>query len=173
MNNQIWKKIENKKPRVVNTYKEGLKNSLSEFGRTTKDFAKFGAFYELYLYGFVIGYHNNQRHDDIENQELDTFNMITEWKSETQSLFKNIISVLVCNDSVRNEIGLDFYDLSKCNEKELDSRIKSLITVFEEYANAGLKIIYNEFINNPDEFDHFMSLQILHEKYVNSSEETE
>ena len=169
MKNQIWKKIENKKLRVVDLYKSDLKDSLTEFGHSTKDYAKFGAFYELYLFGFVIGYQSKERYTNLEEESLETFNTISEWKNENKTLLKNFLAALLCDKNIRNETGFDFFKSNKPEEKDIDVRIKKLILIFEEYANAGLKIIHNKYVSNHDEFDHFMSLQSLHEEILKNN----
>lgn len=166
MRNLIWNKVETKKLRVVEIYKNDLKGPLTEFGRTNKNYAKFGAFYELYLFGFVIGYHNNKRFTDLENEKLDTFNTIVEWRNTKKTILKNFFAALLCNEKIKSELELDFNRPNVLSDEEIDIFVKRLLLVFEEYANAGLQILHKKYLSNPDDFGFFNSLQIMHEKVL-------
>jgi hypothetical protein len=164
MNSRIWEKIEkNRTLRVVEAYKEQFKTLLVEFQSSKSGYGKFGPFYELYLFAFVVGFFSKYRFKELQQHQLGKFNAVHEWKHDRKSMFKIYLSALLTDDSIRNETGFIFEELSNKDIRELDTPIKNLITVFEEYANGGFEILSNELSENPEAFDHFLSLMKIHE----------
>ena len=168
MKSIIWEKILSKKLRVLGMYKEIFKSELSEFGKSSSTYGKFGAFYELYLYAFAIGYFSNRRCKKIDD-DPQTFNMISEWKSGHQTIFKNFFSALISNKALSEEAGFDLLTLSEMNDKELDIPIRNMIQIFEEYANGGFEILNEMLEENSEVFSHFMSLQKVHNEILSKN----
>jgi hypothetical protein len=168
MNDIIWQRIENKRLKVNSKYKETAKKVFTNFGRQRQEFSKFGPFYELYLYCFTLGFHANRR-VFFKKSKCDTFNTISEMRNANQTIFKNLLIVLICHDDIRQETGFDFYEMDSLDKKEIFQRTDNLIQVFEEYANGGFSILLEAYDSNPNDFHDFRSLYAFFDEIVTKS----
>lgn len=172
MNGFIWKEIQSKRPRVIEQYKDELHGPLSNFGLKKKKYSAFGAFYELYLYAFVIGLHENKRFD-IKGSGVKTghFNAISEWTKDKRDILLKFLMVLLSMDNIREEIKFDFpsLEMEDLDEGELKKRISNLVNIFEQFANGGLEILHKKYNNSPDDFEHFSSLKLIFDETLKES----
>ncbi|MCK5051090.1 MAG: hypothetical protein KAS53_05095 [Candidatus Cloacimonetes bacterium] len=157
MNSEIWNRIKQKKFRVLASYKEDMKDNFANFGKRSQKYSSFGPFYELYMYCFTIGFHSNKR-VSLKSIKTDTFNSVFEWRNDHQIILKNFVTILICKEDIRNEIGFDFFSLEKLNINEINKIIDRLTNVFEEFANGGFEMLYNAYKKNPEAFYDFRSL---------------
>lgn len=164
----IWNRIKSKKLRVTSFYKEKFKDIFANFGKQTHEYCSFGPFYELYLYCFIIGYHSDNR-VILDTEDTDTFNMIGEWKKEHQLIFRNLITLLICDDGNRNEIDFDFISMEIMEDNEIMKKVNDLITIFEEFANGGFEELEKAYNKDPEEFSDFRSLYAFFDEKVNNS----
>jgi hypothetical protein len=171
MNGFIWKEIQSKKLRVIKQYKDVLRDPLTNFGTSKKKYSTFGPFYELYLYAFVIGLHENKR-VDMKDQKLETFNAIYEWKRDKQDILLKFLMVLLSIDSIRQETEFNFplLKMEDIDEDELKKIISNLINVVEQFANGGLEILYKKYADSPEDFEHYLSLKTMFDETVKKSE---
>jgi hypothetical protein len=171
--NFIWEEIEKKKFRVISTYKEALKEKITNFGRTQQKYTTFGPFYEAYLYAFALGFHAGIRKKIEENEDLDTFNAVYEWADDPitkkKDILKNFFMIMLCEENIREESEFNFYGMEHLNNEQIKERIKKFLLIFEEYANAGFEIIYNKVNEKPEFLDNFTWAQELIESYISDS----
>ncbi len=170
MNNFVWQEIQSKRLRVIQKYKDELREPLSNFGRSTKKYSAFGAFYESYLYAFVIGLHENKR-IDIKGHKLDTFNAIHEWQQGMQDILLKFIMVLLSMDNIRKEAEFDFssLEMEDLDDIELKKRVANLINIIEEFANGGFEVIYKKYNDSPEDFEHYSSLKMIFDNTIKKS----
>lgn len=168
MNNLIWNEIQKKKLRVIKKYKAELSEPLTNFGQSKNKYSSFAAFYELYLYAFVIGLHGNKR---ANLKTLDTFNAIEEWRSDKKDIFSKLLMALLSIESVRKEAEFDFLSLEMedLDESELKKRVNNLIRIIEEYANGGFEMIYERYNSSPEYFEDYMGLKLFFDETIQNS----
>jgi len=168
MSDFIWKEIQKKRLRVIKKYKDKLKGPLTNFGSSKRKYSSFGAFYELYLYAFMLGLHKNKR---VDLKDLDTFNEIDEWKLEKKDTFLKLLMTVLSIESVRKEADFDFISLEMedLDEDQLKKRINHLIQIIEEYANGGFEILFTRYNDFPEEFEHYMGLKKFFDEILESS----
>jgi len=168
MTSDIWDRVRQKKLRVLSSYKDEFKDVFANFGKQSHKFSSFGPFYELYLYCFSIGFHSNVRLA-IDKKETATFNLVSEWKYNQQSILKNFLTALICEDDIRSEIDFDFFTLENKDISDVNKRVDNLIRVFEEFANGGFKILKEAYDEDPEEFHDFRSLYAFFNEKVENS----
>lgn len=166
--NDIWNRVKQKKLRVLSIYKDEFKDVFANFGKQSHKYSSFGPFYELYLYCFSIGFHSNVRLN-IDKKETGTFNLVLEWKNHHQTILKNFLTALLCEDDIRQEIEFDFFSLENKDDNYINKKVDDLICVFEEFANGGFEILKKEYDANPEEFHDFRSLYAFFNEKVQNS----
>ena len=145
--NLVEKKIYNMNPRYLVQYEPLLKR-FSQFGgggdgdRYIQG-RSFSNVYEFYIFAFFIGLYKGVTIDLTEDDKLNTFWEIKNWKPE--ELVNNLI---VC------ALAKSEFDMLKVQRMEEDSEIIAEIAklrgTIEGYANGGFKYILEQVDNNPD-----------------------
>lgn len=168
--NLILKEIQGKKFKVLEKYKNELKDNLANFGKSKGQYSTFGAFYELYLYAFAVGLHLDRR-VELDTKSAATFNMVSEWSGNKPSILNTFLMVLLSNETIRQDAEFDFptLEMEDLEDSEIKNRVNKLIKIFEEFANGGLEYIYDKYKKDPESFEHHSSLQNLFEDILEKS----
>jgi len=173
MKNIIWNDIKSKKFKVIKKYRDDLRDDLANFGKSSKKYSGFGAFYELYLYAFAIGLHRNER-VKLQGHEIKTFNTVHEWSSDKLKILSTFLMALLSIDEIRTEAEFDFstLEMDDLNETDLKKRVNNLVGIFEEFANGGFAYIHERYMKEPENFEYHSSLQKIFEEVLTSSKLT-
>jgi hypothetical protein len=170
MEDFIWKEIQGKKFKVLEKYRDELKDSLANFKKSKGEYSTFGAFYELYLYAFAIGLHLDCR-IKLDSKSVATFNMVSEWSDNKPNILQMFLMVLLSDENIRQEAMFDFpsLEMEDLDDREIKTRVNNLIKIFEEFANGGFEYIYDKYKQDPDYFEHYSSLQNFFEDILKKS----
>jgi len=154
----LKEKIGQKKPRYSNKYRK-LIDSISNKGDATGsgDFSSFGAFYQTYMYAFIIGY-RLKRYLPLEVGEgTNEFAPFFSWQPAT---VRDYILMLLLIES--DKFGFKWIDLEEANEETINVFVTELFRRMEGYANAGFEYLQEKFDNEKIEFqDPFVFVNFL------------
>ena len=141
MNSQDFRaEIDVKRPRYLSKYAT-LIDTISVKGQIKGgDYIQFGAFYQTYMYAFMIGYKRGECIPISGEGEQKDFAPIGVWRP---SDMVDYILMLVFSES---------------------KAVLTVVRIIEGYANAGLNYIQEKFDNHKDEFtDAFVFINMLRE----------
>lgn len=117
-------------------------------GTRRGDFVQFGPVYQIFMYAFMIGFHQRQRIPlPTAPAERTHFKEIYLWKPE--GLVNYILMLLIANQSIREEAGIDFIAMEDMDENLVKEKFRKLIRIMEEYANAGFALMEERFKEDP------------------------
>lgn len=159
----LKEKIGQKRPRYKEQYRS-LIDSISIKGDASGkgDFSAFGAFYQTYMYAFVIGYKLGTPPKFIERGEKTTeFASFVDWKPAP---VRDFILMLLLNDTEKYSVPYSWFELENANEETIDNFVSELFRQMEGYANAGFEYLQNKWDNEKIEFqDPFVFVNFLEE----------
>lgn len=146
-----------KRPRYANIYKE-LIESIANKGNRKTEYTQFGPIYQLFIYAFFIGIHRNERISLPKRESTSDFLEIGKWKPDSLVHF-----ILMTIFSRLQDLEIESWnELEDMPELDIDNFIKRVITIIEEYTNAGLSYLNHLFNSNRDKFNEtFVFADIL------------
>ena len=155
-------KIGQKRPRYKEQYRS-LIDSVSVKGDSSGkgDFSAFGAFYQIYMYAFVIGYKIGIPKFIERGEKTTDFASFVDWKPTS---VRDFILMLLLNDTEKYCIPYSWFELENGNEEMIDNFIVELFRQMEGYANAGFEYLQDKWDNEIIEFqDPFVFVNFLEE----------
>lgn len=161
MNYQRFKQeIENRKPKYLAKY-HPLIDMISRKGATQGgDYIQFGAFYQTYMFAFMVGYHLGNCQPISGSGESRDFAAISYWKPIEIS---DYIQMLILSEP-EEKLNFKWIDLDNMSDDSIKECISTIIRRIEGYANSGLEYIQNKFDKEKDEFKNpFVFVNILRE----------
>ena len=168
MNSQEFRdKIYIKRPKYLTSKKDIVTLSALKGSKKSK-FLRFGPYYEIFMYAFIIGYNRKERLPLSDGSSKKDFYKIGEWKP------KGIVDyILLLMFSDKSIIKYEWDELEDFEEVKIDQVVSNIITAIEEYANAGLSYLGERMDTDNTEFtDPFVFVNILNE-IVDKSKEKE
>lgn len=152
--------IEIKKPRYLSKY-SSLIDTISNKGAITGgDYIQFGAFYQTYMYAFMIGYKLGECNPIAGEGEQKDFAPISNWKPNDMV---DYILMLVLSEP-EEKLGFKWIELDSMDDTMAKQAASSIIRIIEGYANTGLNYIQEKFDKHKDEFsDAFVFANMLRE----------
>lgn len=143
-------KIGQKRPRYKEQYRS-LIDSISVKGDTSGkgDFSAFGAFYQTYMYAFVIGYRLGTPKFIEKGERTTEFASFVDWKPTS---VRDFILMLLLNDTEKYSVPYSWLELENANEETIENFIAELFRQMEGYANAGFEYLQNKWDNEKIEF---------------------
>jgi len=157
---QLRDLIGQKRPRYKEQYR-ALIESISKKGDTSGKggFSSFGAYYQTYMYAFIIGYKlGKDKQNFIQaNEKTSDFFVFSQWSPTT---IRDYITMLLLNRS--EDFGFKWVELENASAETIDIFVTELIRQMEGYANAGLEYLQNKWDNenmkfrNPFVFVNFL-----------------
>jgi len=155
---QLRDLIGQKRPRYKTQYRtliESISNKGDSSGKG--DFSSFGAFYQTYMYAFIIGYKLGKPKFFQSNDKTDDFFVFSNWKPTS---IRDYIVMLLLNKS--DYFGFKWIELENASEEVIDVFVTEFIRQMEGYANAGFEYLQEKWDNenmkfrNPFVFVNFL-----------------
>lgn len=126
----------------------------------TGDYVQFGPIYQLYMYAFMLGFHRNERIPlPSDKKARKPFYPIGDWKPT--GMVSYIVMLLLSFEPVLEESEIDFSVMEEMSDEEVEKRFNKLIGIMEEYANAGLGILDEQFQKDPYFFNDPFAFALL------------
>jgi hypothetical protein len=157
---QLRDLIGQKRPRYKEQYR-ALIDSISKKGDTSGkgDFSSFGAFYQTYMYAFIIGYKLEKQNFIQVNEKSSDFFVFSQWSPTS---IRDYIVMLLLNKS--EDFGFKWIELENASSEAIDAFVAEFIRQMEGYANAGFEYLQNKWDNEKIEFqDPFIFVNFLDE----------
>jgi len=150
--------IGQKRPRYKEQYRS-LIETISKKGDATGkgDFSSFGAYYQTYMYAFIIGYKLGKQNFIKANEKTENFAFFSQWNP---TAIRDYIVMLLLNKS--EDFGFKWIELENAGEEAINTFITEFIRQMEGYANAGFEYLQNKWDNenmkfrNPFVFVNFL-----------------
>ena len=153
-------KIGQKRPRYKEQYRflmESISNKGDASGKG--DFSTFGAFYQTYMYAFIIGYKLGTPKLIERGENTTEFVSFVDWKPTS---IRDFILMLMLNETEKYSIPYSWLDLENANEETIENFISELFPQMEGYANAGFEYLQDKWDNEKIEFqDPFVFVNFL------------
>jgi hypothetical protein len=145
---QLRDLIGQKRPRYRSQYR-ALIEAISNKGDSTGkgDFSSFGAFYQTYMYAFIIGYKLGTPKYIQGSDKTDDFFVFSNWKPTS---IRDYIIMLLLNNS--EGFGFKWIELENASEDTINYFVTELIRQMEGYANAGFEYLQNKWDNENMKF---------------------
>ncbi|MCL2311149.1 MAG: hypothetical protein FWC41_01480 [Firmicutes bacterium] len=155
---QLRDLIGQKRPRYKEQYR-ALIESISKKGDASGkgDFSSFGAYYQTYMYAFIIGYKLGKQNFIKANEKTSDFFVFSQW---SPIAIRDYIVMLLLNKS--EDFGFKWIELENAGEEAINTFITEFIRQMEGYANAGFEYLQNKWDNenmkfrNPFVFVNFL-----------------
>jgi len=157
---QLRDLIGQKRPRYKEQYRT-LIESISKKGDTSGkgDFSSFGAFYQTYMYAFIIGYKLGKQNFIHANEKTNDFFVFSQW---SPSSIRDYIVMLLLNKS--EDFNFKWFELENASADAIDVFVAEFIRQMEGYANAGFEYLQNKWDNENMKFrTPFVFVNILEE----------
>jgi len=157
---QLRDLIGQKRPRYKEQYRILIDN-ISKKGDTSGkgDFSSFGAFYQTYMYAFIIGYKLNKQNFIQANDKHNDFFVFSQWSPTT---IRDYILMLLLNKS--EDFGFKWIELENASDETINTFVTELIRQMEGYANAGFEYLQNKWDNENMKFRNpFVFANLLEE----------
>ena len=134
----------NRKPRYNVDFKP-LMDRLSIKGDASGkgDFSTFGAYYQTFMYAYIIGLRLGKR-TPLECDEKIEFAPIGNWKPIP---IRDFILITLLNRSETFETSWSWLSLENGAEENIQFFVKMLVRAMEEYANTGLIYLQDKWDN--------------------------
>lgn len=157
---EFRQEIESRKPRYLAIYQSFIETISIKGSKNGGDYIKFGAYYQTYMYAFMIGYKMGQCTPIAGGGETKDFAPIVNWKPID---LVNYILMLIFSED-RDKIGFSWIELEDMSDEECKSSITTIVRRIEGYANTGFEYLYKRFTESKNEFsDPFVYTNILRE----------
>jgi hypothetical protein len=156
---QLRDLIGQKRPRYKEQYRT-LIDSISKKGDTSGkgDFSSFGAFYQTYMYAFIIGYKLGKQNFIQANEKTNDFFVFSQWSPTS---IRDYIVKLLLNKS--DDFGFKWIELENASAEAIDTFVTEFIRQMG-YANAGFEYLQNKWDNENMKFRNpFVFVNILEE----------
>lgn len=152
--------IGQKKPRYKEQYRALIDNISKKGDSSGKgDFSSFGAFYQTYMYAFIIGYKLGKQNFIKSFEKTNEFSLLSQWNPIS---IRDYIVMLLLNKS--EDFGFKWIELENASVDTIDIFITEFIRQMEGYANAGFEYLQNKWDNEKIEFqDPFVFVNFLEE----------
>lgn len=157
---QLRDLIGQKRPRYKEQYR-ALIDSISKKGDTSGkgDFSSFGAFYQTYMYAFIIGYKLGKQNFIQSNEKTNDFFVFSQWSPTS---IRDYIVMLLLNKS--EDFGFKWIELENASTETIDIFVTEFIRQMEGYANAGFEYLQNKWDNENMKFRNpFVFVNLLEE----------
>lgn len=157
---QLRDLIGQKRPRYKEQYRT-LIESISRKGDSSGkgDFSSFGAFYQTYMYAFIIGYKLGKQNFIQGNEKTSDFFVFSQW---SPIAIRDYVVMLLLNKS--EDFGFKWIELENANAEGIDTFVTEFIRQMEGYANAGFEYLQDKWNNEKIEFqDPFVFVNFLEE----------
>lgn len=161
---QLRDLIGQKRPRYKEQYR-ALIDSISKKGDSSGkgDFSSFGAFYQTYMYAFIIGYKLGKQNFILSNEKTNDFFVFSQWNPTS---IRDYIVMLLLNKS--EDFGFKWIELENASAETIDIFVTEFIRQMEGYANAGFEYLQNKWNNENMKFRNpFVFVNILEELNTN------
>ena len=134
---QLRDLIGQKRPRYKEQYK-ALIDRISKKGDASGkgDFSSFGAYYQTYMYAFIIGYKLGKQNFILPNEDSNYFFVFSQW---SPIAIRDYIVMLLLNKS--EDFGFKWIELEDASIEVIESFVAELIRQMEGYANAGFEYL--------------------------------
>lgn len=153
--------IFNRKPRYNIKFKP-LMERISTKGDTSGkgDFSTFGAFYQTFMYAYIIGLRLGEKAPLSSTDEKIDFAPISNWKPTPIRDF--IIITLLNRTEKFDNYSWDWISLENGSEEHVNNFISMLVREMEAYANRGLIYLQDKWDNEKYLFSSpFVFVEIL------------
>lgn len=152
--------IGQKRPRYKEKYKNLIENiSIKGDASGKGGFSSFGAFYQTYMYAFIVGYKLQKKIFIEKNEASRDFFVFSQWNPIA---IRDYIVMLLLNES--EEYGFSWIELEDAGTETINAFVTEFIRQLEGYANAGLDYLQNKWDNNNMLFrSPFVFVRILEE----------
>jgi len=157
---QLRDLIGQKRPRYKEQYR-ALIDSISKKGDASGkgDFSSFGAFYQTYMYAFILGYKLGKQNFIQANEKTDNFFVFSQWSPIS---IRDYIVMLLLNKS--EDFGFKWIELENASSEAIEVFVSEFIRQMEGYANAGFEYLQNKWDNENMKFRNpFVFVNILNE----------
>jgi|LSQX01.1.fsa_nt_gb hypothetical protein len=157
---QLRDLIGQKRPRYKEQYK-ALIDRISKKGDASGkgDFSSFGAYYQTYMYAFIIGYKLGKQNFILPNEDSNYFFVFSQW---SPIAIRDYIVMLLLNKS--EDFGFKWIELEDASIEVIESFVAELIRQMEGYANAGFEYLQEKWDNENMIFRNpFVFVKILEE----------
>ena len=155
---QLRDLIGQKRPKYKTHYRaliEGISNKGDSTGKG--DFSSFGAFYQTYMYAFILGYKLGKQNFIQANEKSDNFFVFSQWSPIST---RDYIVMLLLNKS--EDFGFKWIELENAGSEAIDVFVSEFIRQMEGYANAGFEYLQNKWDNENMKFRNpFVFVNIL------------
>ncbi|MDD5346834.1 MAG: hypothetical protein WC265_00385 [Dysgonamonadaceae bacterium] len=157
---QLRDLIGQKRPRYKEQYRL-LIDSISKKGDASGkgDFSSFGAYYQTYMYAFIIGYKLGKQNFILQNEKSNDFFVFSQW---SPIAIRDYIVMLLLNKS--DDFGFKWIELEDASSETIEIFVAEFIRQMEGYANAGFEYLQNKWDNENMMFRNpFVFVKILEE----------
>lgn len=157
---QLRDLIGQKRPRYKEQYRT-LIDSISKKGDTSGkgDFSSFGAYYQTYMYAFMIGYKLGKQNFIQANEKTSDFFVFSQWSPTS---IRDYIVMLLLNKS--EDFGFKWIELENASTETIDIFVTEFTRQMEGYANAGFEYLQNKWDNENMRFRNpFVFVNLLEE----------
>jgi hypothetical protein len=157
---QLRDLIGQKRPRYKEQYRL-LIDSISKKGDASGkgDFSSFGAYYQTYMYAFIIGYKLGKQNFILQNEKSNDFFVFSQW---SPIAIRDYIVMLLLNKS--EDFGFKWIELEDASSETIEIFVAEFIRQMEGYANAGFEYLQNKWDNENMMFSNpFVFVKILEE----------
>lgn len=164
MNHQEFRDaICNRKPRYNTKFKPLIERISSKGDVTGKgDFSTFGAFYQTFMYAYIIGLRLGEKEYLKSDDEKTEFAPLANWKPTP---IRDFILITLFNRSEKFEkFSFDWLSLENGSEEHVSNFITMLVREMEAYANRGFMYLQDKWDNENILFSSpFVFVDILSE----------
>jgi hypothetical protein len=123
------------------------------------DFSSFGAYYQTYMYAFIIGYKLGKQNFILQNEKSNDFFVFSQW---SPIAIRDYIVMLLLNKS--EDFGFKWIELEDASSETIEIFVAEFIRQMEGYANAGFEYLQNKWDNENMMFRNpFVFVKILEE----------
>lgn len=157
---QLRDLIGQKRPRYKEQYR-ALIESISKKGDASGkgDFSSFGAFYQTYMYAFILGYKLGKQNFIQLNEKTDNFSFFSQWSPIP---IRDYIIMLLLNKS--EDFSFKWIELENVSEDSVNAFVGELVRQMEGYANAGFEYLQDKWNNENMKFRNpFVFVNLLEE----------
>ncbi len=160
MNYQLFKhELDGRSPKYLSKYFNLMEN-ISKRGDTLGGYMQLGAFYQTYMYAFMVGYHIGECTPISGNGDTRDFAKIGIWKPLE---LVDYIQMLILSEP-EEKLGFKWLDLDTMDDDNIRECISTMIRRIEGYANTGFAYIQKKYDEEKEAFKSpFVFVNILRE----------